>query len=97
MSIQRHLHILRAPHLSEKSTLVAEYNQYVFKVSNDATKADIKVAIENLFKVKVRQVRVASMKPKQRRFGQIKGWRSGWKKAYVTLKEGQEIDILGAE
>jgi large subunit ribosomal protein L23 len=97
MNQQRLMNVLLAPHISEKSTIVADSNnQYVFKVATDASKPEIKSAVELLFKVEVDAVKVSNAKGKTKRFGAIMGRRSGWKKAYVTLKEGQEIDFLGS-
>ena len=88
--------ILVAPVVSEKSTRVAEKrNQAVFKVARDATKPEIKSAVEQLFKVTVTDVNTLNMVGKNKRFGQAMGRRSDWKKAYVTLAEGQEIDFAG--
>ncbi len=98
MNQERLLKVLVGPHISEKSTIAADQaNQHVFKVLPDATKAEIKKAVEHNFKVKVSQVRVANMKGKTKRFGQMTGRRSDWKKAYVTLAPGQDIDFGLAE
>jgi large subunit ribosomal protein L23 len=87
--------IILAPVVSEKSSRVAEkQNQAVFKVLRDAKKPEIKAAVEKLFKVKVEGVRTLNVKGKTKRFGAASGVRSDWKKAYVTLAEGQEIDFL---
>ena len=87
--------IILAPVVSEKSTRAAEKsNQAVFKVLRDARKPEIKAAIEKLFNVKVEGVRTLNVKGKSKRFGASQGVRSDWKKAYVTLAEGQEIDFL---
>ena len=87
--------VIVAPVVSEKSTRVAEKsNQAVFKVLRDARKPEIKAAVEQLFNVKVEGVRTLNVKGKTKRFGQSMGVRSDWKKAYVTLAEGQEIDFL---
>jgi len=95
MNIDRIHQIVLAPVVSEKSTRVAEkQNQAVFKVALNADKPEIKEAIEKLFNVKVTAVRTLVMKGKNKRFGQFMGRRSDWKKAYVTLAEGQEIDFL---
>lgn len=91
MNIERLLTILQAQHVSEKGTLVT--GQYIFKVIKDATKIEIKQAIEHIFSVKVKAVRITNMKSKQKRFGKIMGRQKGWKKAYVTLLPGQEIDF----
>ena len=88
--------ILLAPHVSEKSAFIDDrYNQVAFKVLKDATKPEIKSAVELLFDVKVKSVQVLNVKGKNKRFGMIRGRRSDWKKAYVSLEEGSEIDFLG--
>jgi large subunit ribosomal protein L23 len=87
--------IILAPVVSEKSTRAAEKsNQAVFKVLRDARKPEIKAAVERLFNVKVEAIRTLNVKGKSKRFGAFSGVRSDWKKAYVTLAEGQEIDFL---
>lgn len=97
MSKERILQVLLTPHVSEKSSLVADASgQHVFKVLPDANKAEIKQAVEELFEVKVAQVRVMNVKGKAKRFGQKLGKRSDWRKAYVKLAEGQDIDFAGA-
>nr|WP_308446414.1 50S ribosomal protein L23 [Chitinimonas sp. BJYL2] len=94
----RLLQVLLAPVISEKSTLVADKNeQVVFRVASDATKPEIKAAVELLFKVQVESVQVTNVKAKQKRFGRSVGWRKGWKKAYVALKPGQQIDLQAAQ
>jgi large subunit ribosomal protein L23 len=98
MNQERLLKVLLAPHVSEKSNRVAErYNQVVFKVARDATKPEIKDAVELLFKVAVKGVTVLNVKGKRKRFGMIHGRRSDWKKAYVSLEAGHEIDFMAAE
>ena len=98
MNEERLLKILLAPHVSEKATRVAErHNQIVFKVARDAAKPEIKDAVEVLFKVKVKGVTVVNVKGKRKRFGAIQGRRSDWKKAYVSLETGHEIDFMVAE
>ncbi|MBI3188333.1 MAG: 50S ribosomal protein L23 [Gammaproteobacteria bacterium] len=98
MNLERILQVLLAPHVSEKSTRVAESNQqHVFKVLPDATKGEIKEAVEELFKVQVSHVRVLNVKGKTKRFGQREGNRSNWRKAYVTLAAGQDIDFAGGK
>ncbi len=87
--------VIIGPVISEKSTRVAEKaNTAVFKVLSDAEKPEIKLAVERLFNVKVEGVRTLNVKGKNKRFGRFEGKRSDWKKAYVTLAEGQEIDFL---
>lgn len=93
---ERLLKILRAPHVSEKATLTAENsNTVVFKVLKDATKAEIKAAVEKVFEVEVLGVRTLNVKGKTKRFGMRSGKRSDWKKAYVTLAEDADIDFVG--
>ncbi len=93
---ERLLQVLLAPHISEKGSLIAEAaNQVVFKVLPDATKAEVKSAVESLFKVKVRGVTTLNVKGKKKMFRGTHGRRQGWKKAYVTLAEGQELDLMG--
>lgn len=97
MNQERILQVLLAPHVSEKTTLIADANgQHVFKVLKDANKAEIKQAVESLFEVKVAQVRVMNVKGKTKRFSNREGKRSDWRKAYVTLEKGQDIDFAGA-
>lgn len=99
MSQERLMQVLRAPLVSEKSTIVADaHNQVVFEVLADATKAEVKQAVESLFKVKVTGVTTLNVKGKSKRFRGRPGKRAGWKKAYVSLAEGEELDFLsGAE
>ena len=98
MNEERLLKVLLAPHVSEKSNrLTDRYNQVAFKVARDATKPEIKDAVELLFKVKVKGVTVLNVKGKQKRFGAQFGRRSDWKKAYVSLEAGHEIDFLAAQ
>lgn len=88
--------IIRAPLVSEKGTLLAESaNQVLFKVRPEANKIEVKKAVESLFKVKVVKVRMARYLGKIRRVGRNMGRRPGWKKAYVTLREGDKIDFFG--
>ncbi len=95
---ERLLTVIRGPHLSEKAHMAAEKNQVVLKVRTDATKTEIKQAVEFLFEVKVDNVQVMNVKGKTKRFGQIKGRRSDWKKAYVRLAEGSSLEsFLGAD
>ena len=90
--------ILLGPHVSEKSTTAAEQNnQIIFKVRKDATKAEIRQAVELMFEVKVQNVQVLNQIGKRKRFGGHQGKRSDWKKAYVRLAEGQDIDFMGAD
>ena len=88
--------IIQAPLISEKGTALAESaNQFLFKVRPEANKIEVKHAVERLFKVKVIGVRMARYLGKVRRIGRSMGRRSDWKKAYVTLKEGDKIDFFG--
>lgn len=87
--------IIRAPRVSEKTARLQEVsNQYVFEVATDATKADIKVAVEKLFDVKVEAVNVVNVKGKTKSFKFREGRRNDWRKAYVKLAEGQSIDVM---
>lgn len=87
--------IIRAPRVSEKTARLQEVsNQYVFEVATDATKADIKQAVEKLFDVKVEAVNVVNVKGKTKSFRFREGRRSDWRKAYVKLAEGQSIDVM---
>lgn len=98
MITERALQILRAPHFSEKAAGVAEReSQVVLRVSSDATKPEIKAAVEALFKVQVEQVRVLTVKGKERRTRHGIGRRSDWKKAYVRLAAGQDIDFTAID
>jgi large subunit ribosomal protein L23 len=90
--------VVLAPVVSEKSTFVADKNrQYVFRVADRATKPEIKSAVELMFKIKVDSVTVSNVKGKKRRFGRIEGRRRNWKKAYVRVAEGQEINFAATE
>ncbi|MES2217741.1 MAG: 50S ribosomal protein L23 [Pseudomonadota bacterium] len=95
---ERLLKIILAPHMSEKAAIGAEKRrEYVFEVMSDATKPEVKAAVELLFKTKVQSVRVLNVKTKPRRFGQVLGRSKAWRKAYVTLQEGQEISFAGGQ
>ena len=95
MNQQRLMQVLLAPQISEKATYVADKNeQVVFRVASDATKPEIKAAVELLFKVGVESVQIANDKGKQKKFGRFMGARKNWKKAYVCLKPGQEINFV---
>ena len=92
------MNVVLAPVVSEKSTFVADKNrQYVFRVADRATKPQIKAAIELMFKTKVEGVTVLNVRGKERRFGRLSGRRRNWKKAYVRLAEGQEINFAATE
>lgn len=95
---ERLLNILLAPQISEKATFVAEKNeQVIFRVASDATKPEVKAAVEKLFSVTVDSVQIANVKGKQKRFGRYVGRRQDWKKAYVSLAAGQEINFAASE
>jgi large subunit ribosomal protein L23 len=95
MSNERLINVIRAPHVSEKSSRLQEVaNQFVFEVASDATKADVKAAVETMFKVKVDAVRVVNVKGKRKAFRGRTGKRGTWRKAYVSLGEGQTIDLV---
>ncbi|ATE60996.1 50S ribosomal protein L23 [Thauera sinica] len=98
ISQERLLQVLLAPQVSEKATYIADKNeQVVFKVASDATKPEVKAAVEQLFKVEVESVNVANVKGKSKRFGRMMGRRKNWKKAFVSLKPGQEINFAAGE
>lgn len=87
--------IIKKPLITEKATMLREQeNKYVFKVAPASTKAQIKQAVEELFKVTVLDVHTTMMRGKQRRMGMHAGYRSDWKKAIVKVKKGQEIKVL---
>ena len=93
MNREQLMSVLIAPHVTEKTSLAMQnHNQYTFRVRRDATKTDIKKAVELMFDVKVAGVQVVNEPGKQRRFGRIAGRTQDWKKAYVSLNEGQAID-----
>ena len=95
---QRLMSVIVGPHVSEKTTSAAETNnQVVFKVRPDATKKEIKQAVELLFEVKVGNVTVANVQGKVKRHGQTKGRLASWKKAYVRLAPGSDINFMGVE
>ncbi|WP_233234565.1 50S ribosomal protein L23 [Bordetella sp. LUAb4] len=94
MNTERLMQVLLAPIVTEKATFIAEKNQQVaFRVVDTATKPEIKAAVELLFKVQVESVQVLNRKGKVKRFGRFVGRRRSERKAYVSLKEGQEIDF----
>jgi large subunit ribosomal protein L23 len=102
-SQERLTQVLLAPVISEKATFVGEKrNQYVFRVISDATKPEVKAAVELLFspkdkKLEVTGIQIMNVKSKEKRMGKFIGRRSGWKKAYVSLLEGQEINFAEGE
>lgn len=98
MNDERLMRVLVAPHVSEKSTGLGEAsNQVVFKVLPDARKLEIKHAVEKLFSVEVEAIQVTNVKGKRKGSGPKAGRRSDWKKAYVRLKQGHNIDFVGVE
>ncbi len=98
MNDQRLYQVLLAPHISEKSAMDAEMRgRHTFKVATDASKLEVRNAVEKLFDVNVRSVQIVNVNGKKKRFGQVNGKRSDWKKAIVKLAEGQDIDFVGLE
>lgn len=94
MNQERLYNVLLAPIVSEKSTMIAEkHNQIAFRVLQDATKQEVKAAVELLFKVQVEGVQLLNQKGKEKRFGRFNGRRSDVRKAYVRLAAGQEINF----
>ena len=97
MDDERLMKILLAPRVTEKSTYTADkHRQFVFKVVRDATKPDIKKAVEKMFEVEVESVQVLNVRGKSKVFRRARGQRPDWKKAYVRLKPGFDIDFIGA-
>ena len=95
---ERLLQVILAPQITEKATHIADKNQQIaFKVRTDASKPEIKAAVELVFKVEVQGVTVANVKGKTKRAGRTMGRRKDWKKAYVSLKPGQEINFAAGE
>ena len=98
MNQERIFKVLLGPHVSEKATVLADSkNQFVFKVESTATKLEIKKAVEQLFSVKVKTVSTLNVKGKTKRTVRGLGKRNDWKKAYVSLQSGQDIDFASAE
>lgn len=98
MNRERLYQIIRAPHVSEKAAHGADArNQHVFRVARDATKPEIRKAVEALFEVKVDSVQVINVKGKRKRFAQREGRQSDWRKAIVRLQPGHDIDYAGME
>ncbi len=98
MNEERLMQVIRAPHVSEKSTRVADAaRQFVFRVATNADKREIKHAVEKMFKVEVERVQVMNVKGKRKSFQRTAGRRPGWKKAYVRLKDGHDIDFSAGE
>ena len=95
MNKYRLMKVLQEPRVTEKSTILGDkYRQFVFKVAKDASKLEIKQAVELMFEVEVESVQTATVKGKQKRYQQTIGRRSDWKKAYVKLKSGFDIDFM---
>ncbi len=95
---ERLMTVLLGPHVSEKTTTASEkHNQIVFRVRTDANKREIAQAVELMFEVKVVGIQVANNKGKTKSYGRMRGRRAGWKKAYVRLAPGDDIDFLGAD
>ncbi|MBZ9569344.1 50S ribosomal protein L23 [Patescibacteria group bacterium] len=86
--------ILKTPHITEKATDLARKNQYVFRIWERANKVEVKKAIEDLYKVEVIDVKIIKVPAKRRRFGRISGWKKGYKKAIVKIKEDQKIELF---
>jgi large subunit ribosomal protein L23 len=90
--------IIKEPHITEKATFLTDQNKYVFKIMPRANKIEVKKAIEALYGVKVEKVNIVHSAPKKRRLGRHEGWRQGlrkgFKKAIVTLKQGEKIELL---
>lgn len=89
----KYLEIIKAPIITEKSGNHAQIGQYVFKVDHKASKIEIKTAIEKIFKVHVKEIRTINVKPKKRRVGRYSGLTNKYKKAIVTLVDGEQIDL----
>lgn len=95
---QRRFKLIKRPHISEKSSNIADkHRQFVFAVQINSNKSEIKQAIESLFEVKVNAVRLLNVKSKRRRFKQTEGRSKAWKKAYVSLATGYDIDFTGTK
>ncbi len=86
--------VLKEPHVTEKATDLVKHNQYVFKIWPRTNKIEVKKAVEDLYGVEVKGVKIIRVPRKRRRLGRIQGWRKGYKKAIVKLKEGEKIEVL---
>lgn len=86
--------VIDRPIISEKATFLEEQNKYVFKIANKANKNEVKKAIEALYRVKVKKITIINVKRKKRRLGRIQGYKSGYKKAIVTLEKGHKIEVV---
>jgi len=90
--------VLLSPHISEKTAIAADIDgRHTFKVAGDATKIDVKKAVEELFSVKVDSVQISNVKGKSKRFGATMGKRKSWKKATVRLADGEDLDFVATE
>ncbi len=95
---ERLMQVILAPVISEKATMLADkHEQVILRVALDATKPEVKAAVELLFKVQVEDVKIANVKGKIKRFGRSFGRRSNWKKAYICLKPGQDLNFAAGE
>lgn len=97
MNKERIFKVLLGPYVTEKTAMASESNQVVFKVASDADKREIKTAVQQLFNVQVEDVRISNVKGKTKRTRFGVGRKSDWKKAYIRLAQGQEIDFVAAE
>jgi len=98
MNDQRLYKVLIRPHVSEKTATSAEMQgRHAFRVAGDATKTEVRKAVEKIFGVDVRSVQISNVRGKTKRFGQVEGKRSGWRKAIVRLAEGQDLDFMSME
>lgn len=98
MNSEQILMVLREPHTSEKTTIIADkLKQYTFRVLSTATKLQVKLAVEKMFNTKVANVRIINVKGKTKRFRNTEGQRSNWKKAYVALQPNCDIDLSVSE
>lgn len=86
--------ILKSPHVTEKATDLAKKNQYIFRVWPEVNKVEVKKAVEDVFGVDVSSVKIINIPRKKRRLGRVEGFRKGYKKAIVKIKEGQKIEVL---
>lgn len=98
MNDQRLYQVILAPHVSEKTAIAAEMEgRHTFRIANNASKLEVRKAVEKLFEVDVKSVQIVNVRGKTKRFGSAEGKRSDWKKAIVRLAEGQDIDFMGVE
>ncbi len=98
MNQEQLINVLLEPRITEKSTMIGDkHKQFVFKVARQASKPEIKRAVEIMFEVEVESIQVCNVRGKRKVIGQRSGHRTGWKKAYVKLKPGFDIDFMGAQ